>query len=328
MCAKAKKERSSHLRTVIEAANKWGRNAFLGKTPLASGGNNLMYATADPGIVLRRAKKKSKSLEGRQAETSELALQEVLGDAGIGPSIFWHSSPDHPETLVLQAFANSGDLTTFLSKPRSPVILALLAKKIVKLICRVAFLGFLALDMKPENIVVSYDAGRASPLCVRLIDFDPRFFRKVSNPQDVSHDEAMASLAAVSFRVMLKLLRKHLLSLKGAFKLFADDILDVVGRSPSRFRGKDVEHVIEVIRRAPSDIWKHYFSSHKPRTAEELVGGDGSTVSNDPNAPVSVGKFDFLSPSSLEKCMSSPGIRRAASVLHRLSSEQNIRNGD
>ena len=328
LCDKPSKDRA-HIRGIAEKALEWAENGFLNQKPVAYGGNNYMYSTTDPGIKLRRAIKSSTSGHLRRYENSELAIQEVLGEARIGPAVFWHKSivsksTGKAEFLVLEAWGKDGDLQHFLSHNQAPAVLDLLARKIIKLLCRVAFLGFLALDMKPENIVISYDSSRTSHLCVRLIDFDPQFFRKVFNPNSSRSDEEKGALAAVSFRVMFKLLYKHLFNKKQNYRDFSRILSENVGTATSRFRRKDVERVLYVIDQTPNDVWKHYFKTQKPQTPEQAVGLT-SVVSSDPNGPVRVGNFNFLSQSSIGRCLSHESISKASGILHRLSSEDSKR---
>jgi hypothetical protein len=272
---------------------------------ISSGGFNKVY-----DIGHRRVLRVSKlALDPAEviAYQRELGLAEIMGDAGIGPPILWSSvarTPDGSEhVLSIQEHGGPSLHSKLPELVGHRDYCDLVAKQLLRLMCRVAALGFVDADLKPANIVIS--GGGIYSARALIIDFDPQFMVRTRHKGDA----AAATTAMVSF------LESHLhlsASGRGAGAAGARCLLEAMHRAvPSVRLDRDAWHRVNSDQ-AVRHMVRHYFHNDWWRDWPHMEEHRGSEDQK-------VGPLRFPRSRTPPEC-GSPGLHMKAAEAWKLAS--------
>ena len=140
-----------------------------------------------------------------QDAQSEVALAKIMGNVGIGPKIFWSAvqsiSSGQSRLLSIQEHGGHTLLDLLGMGITVPAYCNIITDQLLILMCRLAAAGFAAVDIKPENILISgYE--QIYIVNAKLIDFDPRYLIHLRSSNDI----------AAGITLMLCFLESHLQS--------------------------------------------------------------------------------------------------------------------
>jgi hypothetical protein len=152
----------------------------------------------------------SKPLNPTKVRAYERALElaKIMGDAAIGPPILWssivHTQGRDPHIMSIQEHGGPSLRDKLLDPDIADRddLCDIMAKQLLRLMCRVAALGFMDADLRPANIVIS---GHGSSLRALIIDFDPKLMVRVRD------EEAAAATAEMVYFLMSHLEKGHFL---------------------------------------------------------------------------------------------------------------------
>ena len=168
------------------------------QTKYQSGSSNSAIQTSiespcQADHVVLRTVLKDEELDPREIETAiTMSLQ------GIGPDVYYHT---HKE-IIMEMF--DGDLEVFLNDSNNSNRIPEAIDHVLGHISTLAAQRWIDIDIKPPNIV--YKKDERGRLQVRLIDFDPIFFRRVALKKGIP----AAKVSRFCETVMVVLMTLHL----------------------------------------------------------------------------------------------------------------------
>ena len=282
-------------------------------SPPRYGTHNSFWAPLKPprrwGLRWSVAKEATHDLLTSFNNENELAT--ILGRAKIGPAVLEHGHVQVDKFIiyymVIEIFQY--DLKQFLKTSHTPDDLKVIAEELKKLICRTAMLGFVNLDIKPGNIVLS---RVETTLEVRLIDFGLDFFRTLFAVPELATEcggknlQMLAAVRATSAFVQFRLLCLHLSTATIAGVNNNITKSRELSRSlATTFGSRDgscdkvtlnvPRSAAEAFLSAMKTVWRHYLKTTHPLDLENVFP-DLNKTSCSLGEAMKAGNVDFTSP--------------------------------